>query len=129
MKEAMFSIVVGLSMYSMGAQAKDAIAECTLVGADFASCAWKYEQLKQNSYRTKDVDVAYSVGAFRGFVMGVALSRLNSSFCPSQNFSDAQIYAVVAQYVRIHPEKWGEEPVDLVNMALGEAFPCQKPKK
>lgn len=100
--------------------------ECLASGSNFAACAMAFERVRQNGDRLTMPGESYSVGWFEEFVMGVAMTEFRRSFCPALPFDGNQVSAVVAQYVRLHPEKWGERPDELTIGALSTAFICRR---
>jgi hypothetical protein len=74
---------------------------------------------------TKDRDTDYSMAwQYRGYVIGVH-DATDLMYGPKQNVSERQICAIVAKYLKAHPEKWNEPASDLVITALKEAFPIR----
>src|SRR5690348_1069341 len=74
-------------------------------------------------------DAAMDIAYFQGFTAGVALSSLQLAWCPQQPFTVAQVWAIVAGYLRDHPARWNSLPQTVVGEALGQSFPCSATKK
>ncbi len=62
-------------------------------------------------------------GIYIGYVAGVHDQNFRA-FCKSKNVSLGQVTAIVAKYLREHPEKWDRPAFALVTAALRGAFPC-----
>jgi Rap1a immunity proteins len=71
-------------------------------------------------------DVSYTrAGSYSGFVAGVYDSFESSHIiCPKDRTTRGQINAVVAKFLKVNPERWGEPAVNLILGALQDAFPC-----
>jgi len=67
---------------------------------------------------------AWATGSFQSFVDGVAAATIDDDWCPNKSYASELLSAISAKYIREHPEKWRESPMDLVLMPLVEAFPC-----
>jgi hypothetical protein len=73
----------------------------------------------------KDRDADYSrAWEYRGYVVGVhdATDLMHGS---QEHVTALQICAIVANYLKAHPEKWNEPASDLVVEALKQAFPIK----
>ena len=70
---------------------------------------------------------SFGAGRYSGFVSGVydTLSALNI-ICPTTSVTVGQAIAIVTKYLKSNPEKWNESAIDLVSVALMNAFPCKK---
>lgn len=68
----------------------------------------------------------FSSGMFLGYVSGVGELGANILFCLKPSVTRGQAAAIVAKYLRNHPESWQEEASTLVVAALEESFPCPK---
>jgi Rap1a immunity proteins len=44
--------------------------------------------------------------------------------CPDKDVTEQQVYAIVAKWMKQHPEKWTMPAVSIVAIAMSEAFPC-----
>lgn len=95
-------------------------------GADLAKGAVAWERARAGGgAENKSAQDAYDSGLFQGMTLGVAESNgANGVWCPPPVAKYGQFWAVVAKYVKAHPEKWHERASQLVYNALIEAFPC-----
>ena len=70
-------------------------------------------------------------GMCTGYILGVwdGLS-LSRELCPTPNnpVATLQAVAVTRKYLKDHPERWNESPVDLVYEALRTIFPACREK-
>jgi hypothetical protein len=111
-------------LFSFLCAAAQAATECTV---NFPACAATSERIGPGGQVTTIGD-GLDTGWFDGYVMGVSQATLQKAWCPIRPFSGNQVSAVVSKFIRDHPEMWGERPFDLVQLALGQAFPCPKKK-
>jgi len=68
----------------------------------------------------------YQTGRYAGFVVGVHDALQGILFQAPPNVRVKQIFAIVANYLKNHPERWNESGLVLVADALKEAFPLKK---
>jgi len=68
----------------------------------------------------------YGLGQYTGFVIGVADLGDSVFFDMPTGTTAGQIYAVVAKYLKDHPEQWAKPAHELVVNALAEAFPMKQ---
>lgn len=68
----------------------------------------------------------YPAGAFYGYVAGVSDDQIGRLWCPRQGVTYGQQMAVVAKFLRDHPEWLDADANLLVISALQLAFPCPK---
>lgn len=79
-------------------------------------------------YEKDDADhgkIWSSAGLFSGYVLGVC-DVTGHLYSIPEAAPGEQICAVVAKYLKEHPEKWSDAASDLVISALKEAFPKRK---
>jgi hypothetical protein len=100
------------------------LLRCNESGILFAQCAATWERVVIGGKKTEDALTAWATGSFQSFVDGVAATTVDDDWCPNKSYSSELLSAVSAKYIREHPEKWSESPMDLVLMPLAEAFPC-----
>lgn len=69
----------------------------------------------------------YKSGRYTGFIVGTfdTLSGLQM-ICATTDVTEGQADAIVTKYLKFNPEKWNEAAIDLVFIALRNAFPCKK---
>jgi hypothetical protein len=63
-----------------------------------------------------------NVGRFEGYIMGVC-DALDNSVVLLDRATPAQITAAVAKYLNANPQRWNLPAIDLVKLALLDAFP------
>jgi hypothetical protein len=97
---------------------------CNESGLIFAQCAATWERVFIGGKKTEDALTAWVAGSFQGFVDGVASATFEEEWCPNETYSSEVLSAVSAKYIREHPEKWSDPPIDLVLVPLAETFPC-----
>lgn len=68
----------------------------------------------------------YHTGLFRGYVSGVIDTGNDVLFCTPDGVTRGQYIAVVAKYIKEHPEQWNLSASTLVINALRQVFPCKK---
>lgn len=78
----------------------------------------EYEKAENNDTNT-DYAMAWK---YRGYVIGVH-DATSFMYGYKENVGELQICAIVAKYLKTHPEKWNEPASDLVVSALQAAFP------
>ena len=72
-----------------------------------------------------DVSNAMALGRLSGLVKAVSFySPITNKACPPASYTAKQGTAVTVQWLKEHPEKWGENDVQLVSHAFAEAWPC-----
>jgi hypothetical protein len=64
-----------------------------------------------------------AANAYRSYVAGV-FDAIVSTLCITKNISLGQTIAIVAKYLKEHPENWGNPAFEQVRSALLHAFPC-----
>ena len=107
------------------AHANDAMRDCYESGTVLAQCAAAWERVFQAGNKATDATTAYQLGSYEGYVSGVADQGLGTSWCPAtRNIADTQIWALVAKYLREHPESWNQHTLMMVNAALQQFAPC-----
>ena len=83
--------------------------------------------IEYQKYELGQVFDSFDVGTYFGFIAGVTESTFNTGlYCPPNNIENEQNYAIVANYLKKHPEKWTQPAVIIVLQAMKEAFPCPK---
>ena len=102
-----------------------AAAPCANSGSALANCAASWQIIFEKQF-LDDLGSAYEAGYFGAFVLGIALTGNGWFFCPRLPFTEDQLSATVAKYLRANPEQWGSQPIDLVKSALALEFPCRK---
>jgi len=71
----------------------------------------------------------FQLGCYMGFVSGVwTTGGRGYGFKFNSNVTNGQICSVVGKWIGDHPERWTDNPADIVVQALKEAFPLQKKK-
>ena len=105
----------------------DGLPNCSRTGSEFAQCGATWERVFQSSNQLDTTRTAWEAGSFESFVTGVSLATLQKKWCPRSPFSSDAIIAVVAKYVREHPEDWSDSPLNLVTKPLALAYGCNKP--
>lgn len=60
------------------------------------------------------------------YLWGVLDAYEGILICTNETATTGQVKAIVAQYVKAHPERWGESAHGLVFTALQAVFPCKK---
>ena len=95
-------------------------------GSRFAECAALWDQ---NRYvEISDVRVLMKATYFQGYVDGAFQTlATHGLICPSAGVTHAQAWAVTAKYLHENPDKWNDNPDNLVRLALSNAFPCKPP--
>ncbi|MES1993759.1 MAG: Rap1a/Tai family immunity protein [Pseudomonadota bacterium] len=68
----------------------------------------------------------FQSGLFRGYIGGVVDVGDGILFCIPTGVTRGQYVAVVAKYIKAHPEKWNQDASALVVNAMTKAFPCPK---
>ena len=63
-----------------------------------------------------------NVGRFEGYIMGVC-DALDNSVVLLDRATPAQITAAVAKYLNANPQRWNLPAIELVKLALLDAFP------
>lgn len=76
--------------------------------------------------KDKPTGSPFKSGLFSGYVSGVVDAENDVAFCTGPGVTAGQYNAVVAKYVKAHPEQWDKGALHLVVAALKEAFPCAK---
>lgn len=100
--------------------------DCMVSGQQFAACATAVDAISSEGNQMTRTDRAYEAGSFDGFVLGVGLAEIQKTWCPQQVFTPNQLSAITSKFLRSSPELWGQNPTDLVRMALARAFPCAR---
>lgn len=78
-------------------------------------------------YETGNGGLTYGAISSSGFISGVAdFANDGKHVCFPEATTSGQVNAVVTKYVLDNPQDWNESAVDLVYMAIREAFPCKK---
>jgi len=121
---ASLALMVGLFALYGGPAHGQSLARCDENGILFAQCAATWERVVIGGKKTEDALTAWATGSFQSFVDGVAATTVDDEWCPKESYSSELLSAVSAKYIREHPEKWRESPMDLVLMPLAEVFPC-----
>ncbi|MCL1080177.1 hypothetical protein L2734_18800 [Parashewanella spongiae] len=75
-----------------------------------------------------DANTSFSKGLAAGFIVGV-YDTVGSKYCPPSNIYTGQLYLVVRKYLDANPEQLQSPASKLVEEAVAEAFPCDKPYK
>lgn len=117
-------LVVGLLVLQGGNARGQSLMRCSENGLLFAQCAAAWERVFISGQKTEDALTAWATVSFQGFVDGVASATLDEEWCPNDAYSSEMLSALSAKFIREHPEKWSDPPVDLVLVPLAEAFPC-----
>lgn len=108
------------------AQGVEHLLPCDTSGAHLAQCAAVWQKVFESGSNMSDMRSAWAAAYYQGFVDGVMMTQAKKTWCPPDAFVPLdQIYALTAKYLQEHPEQWGKPPRDLVNSAVGAAFPCQ----
>jgi hypothetical protein len=68
----------------------------------------------------------YHTGLFRGFVSGVVDAGNKVAFCTGEGVTRGQFVAVVAKFVKEHPELWNHAADEIVTEAMRASFPCRR---
>lgn len=123
-----FVMLIIIVLLGWNSPAKAGLQNCWGSGSQFAQCAATWERVFNNDSHMENVRTTWEVGSFESFVMGVADAELQRAWCSRGDLDADTIIAVVAKYVREHPEEWGKLPNAIVAIALSVQFPC-KPKK
>ena len=72
----------------------------------------------------------YKADFYRGYIIGVYDANSGRElFCPPNGTLNNQVFAIVSNYVKSHPEKWNLSADILVTRALSETYPCAKREK
>ena len=121
---ASFALMVGLFAPYSGPARGQSLVRCNENGVLFAQCAATWERVVVGGKKTEDALTAWATGSFQSFVDGVAAATVDDEWCPNKSYASELLSAVSAKYIREHPEKWRESPMDLVLAPLAEAFPC-----
>jgi len=116
--------MVGLFALHSGPVHGQSLVRCNENGVLFAQCAATWERVVIEGKKTEDALTAWATGSFQSFVDGVAAATVDDEWCPNKSYASELLSAVSAKYIREHPQKWGELPIDLVLIPLAEAFPC-----
>jgi len=100
------------------------IAKCAFAGfmsgSELVSNMREYEKAQRSDRTTVWIDD----GMYLGYVYGVS-DTIWPHLCPPGNIKGQQVVAIVAQYLKVHPEEWNKPASDLVTKALKKAFPCK----
>jgi hypothetical protein len=91
--------------------------------ANFTSGNELHEWLSQSQDKNES---RYHTGLFRGYVSGVVDTGNDVLFCTPDGVTRGQYTAVVAKYIKEHPEQWNQPASELVISAMKQAFPCKK---
>jgi len=113
------------SLISAGTNA-ESLGDCGINGPALAQCAADWEQVFRNGNKMENTTAIWNTASFQGFTSGVALATLQKRWCPKTGFSSDTVNAIVAKFLREHPELWQARPVELVLAPLAQAFPCGK---
>lgn len=81
----------------------------------------EYEKAEQKTPNTSYFDT----GVWVGFIAGVYDANAEKIAAPG-NFKLSQAMAIVANYLKAHPERWSEPAAMLVKDALVDAFGLRK---
>jgi hypothetical protein len=92
-----------------------------LSGNELVQLMREYEKAERNA-KTTDWRKA---GEYRGYVMGF-YDATWFFYADPENITSGRVAAVVAAFLKQHPEKWDRPAWDLVMEALQEAFPKAK---
>jgi hypothetical protein len=117
-------LVVGLfALHGSNARGQG-LVRCNESGLLFAQCAAAWERVFIGGKKTEDALTVWATGSFQSYVDGVASATFEEEWCPKESYSSEVLSAVSAKFIREHPEKWSDPPLDLVLIPLAEAFPC-----
>lgn len=92
-----------------------------LSGNDLVQLMREYEKAERNDKSTN----WHKAGEYVGYVMGF-YDATWFFYADPQSITEGQVAAVVAEFLKRHPEKWSRPAWDLVMEALQEAFPKAK---
>ncbi len=65
-------------------------------------------------------------GIFIGYVLGVFDSNDSKICTPDGNISIKAVCTIAGNYLKVHPESWGQPANKIVLRSLKEAYPCPK---
>ena len=91
-----------------------------VTGNDLVDQMQNYEKALARDHTMDPV----KAGMFMGYVTGVA-DATRMLYDQPEGVTKGQIAAIVAKYLRAHPENWSEPASDLVVAAMLEAFPIK----
>jgi hypothetical protein len=96
-------------------------ADYFVVGNDLVEYMREYEKIERG-----DTSAMLSLASrYTGYVTGVYdATRFQYSYPP--NVTRGQLCAIVAKYLKEHPERWNQPASDLVIEALKQAFPKER---
>jgi hypothetical protein len=127
MKAAPRLLCAILLTVACGAARADRLRNCYISGIELAQCAATWERVFHNDDRLPEAGTAWQTANFEGFVMAVATLTDKRDWCPTGEIPSNQIFAVVASFLREHPERWGEKPTNLIVASLRRTAPCAQP--
>ncbi len=98
-------------------------------GPELAASAALWEKSRADGNVIHGVENVRKAEYFIGFVNGTAFATRGRTWCSGEALVVAQIWAISAKFIREHPELWHLNPDSLVELALGEVFPCSPTAK
>ena len=87
----------------------------------------RYKNWEITSSSPSSIDpVVISKGMlFVGYAQGVGDS-MDPILCTPSGVTGGQVFAIIGNYLKAHPEKWNESGSEIIFKALIEAYPCPK---
>lgn len=71
-------------------------------------------------------EAIYTLGICHGYISGVRDALRGVVICPPSNVTNGQVFDIVINGLRDHPEERQKESVVLIIKYLSAAFPCQR---
>lgn len=84
---------------------------------------WEAARAKGNRTSSENLP---RITYFQGFVQGVPSASIGVHWCPPDNMTNTQAWAIAANYLRQSPQEWNKSPSDLVLFSLSSVYPCPR---